>query len=112
MVLVDRRTKRTDFLERAVRRHRYDHVTVVADDAAAVIASVRSGTIRAFDVATARGFGPPAVTLRAAVALLNPAGRAVISEPPTGDRWDPDLLAELGLSVSPPGPIRTFQRFT
>ena len=47
--------------------------------------------------AVARGFGPPETTLEFASRLVRAGGRIVISEPPTGDRWDGELVAELGL---------------
>ena len=50
-----------------------------------------------FDAVVARGFGPPDMTLALASQLIRTTGRVVISEPPSGDRWTPDLLAELGV---------------
>ena len=92
IVLVDRRRQRTDFLERLVRRLGYtDRVSVLPLD---VDELVRSGT--RFDAVVARGFGPPLRTLERALALVVPGGRIVISEPPDGDRWDPDDLRRLG----------------
>jgi len=94
LTMVDRRAKRTDFLRRMIRRLRWsDRVEAVADDVAAVI--VRSPAV--FDAAVARGFGPPDVTLSFASQLVRAGGRIVISEPPSGDRWSPDLLADLGV---------------
>jgi 16S rRNA (guanine527-N7)-methyltransferase len=56
VTLLDRRTKRTDFLLRMVRRmHIVDRVTVVAAD---VEEALRTG-LGGFDAVTARGFGPP-----------------------------------------------------
>ena len=63
-----------------------------------------------FDVVTARGFGPPATTLRMASRLITSAGRIVISEPPSGDRWSGDLLDELGLDGTAVGAVRVFSR--
>lgn len=98
LTLLDRRTKRTDFLDQMVRRLRLaDRVTVVAAD---VNDAIRNGSV-GFDAVIARGFGPPDVTLRAAVGCVRPGGVIVISEPPTGDRWDADLLDELGLTRTP-----------
>jgi 16S rRNA (guanine527-N7)-methyltransferase len=94
LTLVDRRAKRTDFLARMVRRlHWTDRITVVEADIESVI--TRSPSY--FDAAIARGFGPPAVTIDYAAQLIVPAGRIVISEPPDGDRWDSDQVADLGL---------------
>ncbi len=98
ITLLDRRTKRTDFLSQMVRRMRLaDRVSVVAAD---VDDAIRSGHVD-FDAAVARGFGPPEFTLRSAVRCLRPGGVVVISEPPSGDRWDQDLLDELGLQRTP-----------
>lgn len=106
--LVDRRRRRADFLERAVRRHRWRHVTVRCADVADVARAVDRGELAPFDVVTARGFGPPETTLRVARSLLAPTGWIVISEPPTGDRWPPPLLEELALRSERRGPVRVF----
>jgi len=109
ILLVDRRQKRTDFLELAVRRLGWDHVTVRCDDVQRLVDEVAAHTTSAFDVVTARGFGPPEVTLRLAAALRAPAGSIVISEPPGDvDRWDDALLGELGLRPARRGPVRVF----
>jgi 16S rRNA (guanine527-N7)-methyltransferase len=92
IVLLDRRAKRTDFLSRMVRRLELtDHTTVVTAD----IDEVLRKQPPAFDAVVARGFGPPEPTLRTAVKCLASDGIVVISEPPTGDRWDPELLSAL-----------------
>jgi 16S rRNA (guanine527-N7)-methyltransferase len=94
ITLLDRRTKRTDFLERMVRRLGWsDRVSVAAMDVDAFTVDRH----HAFDAAVARGFGPPSDTLARAVELVRPGGRVVISEPPVGDRWDPVLLDRLGV---------------
>ncbi|MFT4656328.1 MAG: 16S rRNA (guanine527-N7)-methyltransferase [Candidatus Aldehydirespiratoraceae bacterium] len=94
ITLVDRRAKRTDFLSRMVRRLGWsDRVAVVEADVENLIAVSPA----AFDVAIARGFGPPKITIEYAARLVCPMGRVVISEPPEGDRWDTLQLAELGL---------------
>lgn len=110
VLLIDRRQKRTDFLERAIVTLGMEHVEVRCQDVAHLISEVSRGVTPAFDVVTARGFGPPDVTLRSAVALLADGGRIVISEPPSGDRWPQDLLVELGLSSKPVGAVRVFRR--
>lgn len=94
VVLVDRRQKRTDFLERAVARLGVGHRVEVRCDDVERMATRSPG---AFDAVTARGFGPPQYTLRLAARMVVPDGPIVISEPPIGDRWDPRLLDELGL---------------
>jgi 16S rRNA (guanine527-N7)-methyltransferase len=92
--LLDRRTKRTDFLERVVRRLGWaDRVRVLPRDVRALLAEAPPP----FAAAVARGFGPPDVTLRAAAQLVAPGGLIVISEPPRGDRWAPTLLEEIGV---------------
>ena len=92
VVLADRRTKRTDFLDRMVRRLGWrDRVAVVAGDVRELVAADAT-----FDAAVARGFGPPMMTLEIASELVRPGGRIVITEPPGGDRWDPPAVAELG----------------
>ncbi|HUF98870.1 MAG TPA: RsmG family class I SAM-dependent methyltransferase [Ilumatobacter sp.] len=109
IVLTDRREKRTDFLSRAVSRLAYSHVSVVPGDVESLCRSVEARTSLAFDVVTARGFGPPEVTLRFARRLMTVDGSIVISEPPNGDRWDPALLNELGLAGEPRGRVRVFR---
>ena len=60
VTLVDRRQKCTDFLERTVAALGWrDRVTVRCCDTEALIAAGER-----FDAVTARGFGPPARTLR------------------------------------------------
>jgi len=108
ITLIDRREKRTDFLRRAVRRLGFDHVEVLAGDVDELIRAVESGVSPRFDVVTARGFGPPEPTLRRAVRLIGSSGRIVISEPPEGDRWDPALLVELGLTRHRSGVVSVF----
>ncbi len=93
ITLLDRRTKRTDFLSRIVRRMRLEHVTVVAADVDDAIRQGHTG----FDAVVARGFGPPELTLRTGVRCLGEPGVIVISEPPRGDRWDAELINSLGL---------------
>lgn len=96
VVLVDRRQKRTDFLERLRRRYAWlASVEVRCADVADLVATVPSGQLA--DAVVARGFGPPLQTLRLGASLVQPGGLIVISEPPDGDRWDPDRLRELGV---------------
>jgi len=112
--LLDRRTKRTDFLERVVRRLGWtDHVSVIPRDVQAYI----SDAPPAFAAAVARGFGPPDVTLRTATQLVAHGGLIVISEPPRSDRWAPALLARIGVDrvngpdgTSPASPVAVFRR--
>jgi 16S rRNA (guanine527-N7)-methyltransferase len=92
VTMLDRRAKRTDALERVVRRLGWGaRVDVVCQDAANFEPDDQ------FDAVVARGFGPPDFTLSCAVRLVRPGGTIVISEPPGDDRWDPALLDALGL---------------
>jgi 16S rRNA (guanine527-N7)-methyltransferase len=106
LLLVDRRQKRADFLRRMIRRLGFEHVEVVDDDVEQLVR--RDGHRHGFDAATARGFGPPTTTLRAATGLVRPGGTVVISEPPTGDRWDHGVLEDLGVESQRLGPVRRF----
>ena len=108
ILLIDRRQKRTDFLELSVLRLGWSHVTVRHDDVKSLVGEVGRHEIERFDLVTARGFGPPDGTLRFAAALRANSGRIVISEPPTGDRWSPDLLDELALVRSAVGATAVF----
>jgi 16S rRNA (guanine527-N7)-methyltransferase len=93
VTLIDRRTKRTDFLARAVGRLGWTgRVEIIADDVGRVAAENPSS----FDAAVARGFGPPATTLELAIRLVRPGGTIVISEPPEGDRWADVALVRAG----------------
>lgn len=108
VTLLDRRTKRTDFLSRMVRRLGLgDTVTVVAADVQDAIAR---GHVE-FDAAIARGFGPPEFTLRTGVRCIGSNGLVVISEPPSGDRWEQSLLDELEVVRLPSDPrVAVFRR--
>jgi 16S rRNA (guanine527-N7)-methyltransferase len=92
LTLLDRRAKRTDALERLVRRLGWqDRITVACADVTTFVPDTP------FDAVVARGFGPPEFTLTQAARLVCAGGPIVISEPPGVDRWDDQLLAELGL---------------
>jgi 16S rRNA (guanine527-N7)-methyltransferase len=106
VTLVDRRQKCADFLERSVAALGFrGRVTVrCCDTSALIIAGDR------FDAVTARGFGPPSRTLRMAADLMRPGGRIVISEPPMGDRWSLDQVAQLGLAHHREGAVAVFTR--
>jgi 16S rRNA (guanine527-N7)-methyltransferase len=95
LTLLDRRAKRTDALERLVRRLGWqDRITVACTDVLTFVPDDQ------FDAVVARGFGPPEFTLSQAVRFVREGGPIVISEPPEVDRWDDRLLAELGLRRS------------
>ncbi len=92
LTLLDRRAKRTDALQRVVRRLGWqDRITVACTDVATFVPD------EPFDAVVARGFGPPEFTLAQAVRFVRDGGPTVISEPPGVDRWDDRLLNELGL---------------
>lgn len=108
IALVDRRQKRTDFLEQATARLGVgDRVSVHCGDAR----QFATEHADSFDAVTARGFGPPEMTLRIAAQCRSSGGLIVISEPPSGDRWDDDLVISLGLTRRPaPGVMVFFAR--
>lgn len=98
-VLLDSQERRTAFLAGAVARLGWqDRVQVVrarAEEAG------RDPDLRAaFDLVTARSFGPPAVTAECAAPFLRVGGHLLVSEPPEAvDRWPAAGLAPLGLEV-------------
>lgn len=108
ITLIDRREKRTDFLRRAVKRLGWHHVDVITGDVTDLARTVADDRLPRFDIVTARGFGPPADTLAVAVELVTPDGRVVISEPPSDDRWDPELLDAMGRSRRRVGAVSVF----
>ena len=90
VVLVERRQTRADHLVRLVSRLELtNRVSVRAVDAARL-----HEALQPVEAVVARSFGGSDVTLRAAVPLLTPGGRIVVSEPPEQDasRWPPPLL--------------------
>lgn len=61
----------------------------------------------AFELVTARSFGPPAVTAECAARFLKVGGVLIVSEPPNDEevsRWNVELLAKIGLE--PQGRVR------
>ena len=109
VTLVDRRQRRTDFLERAVRRLGLaDRCQVWCCDVEEVVRRLdrpESG-LSPWDAVISRGFGPPRTTALLARRLITPSGVIVISEPPSelGDRWPSDVLCQLGLQRVTGGP--------
>lgn len=94
--LVERRARRADLLQRAVLSLDLgSRVEVFAADVRQMAAQ-HGG---AFDVVTARSFGPPALTAKWGSALLASGGLLLVSEPPDDDRgrWPTALLTPLGL---------------
>jgi 16S rRNA (guanine527-N7)-methyltransferase len=99
-VWLDAAERSVEFLESAVMRLGVaDRVRVIrgrAEDLG------RSSAFRGSqDVVVSRSFGRPATTAECAAPFLVPGGFLVVSEPPSesGDRWDPDGLAMLGLEL-------------
>lgn len=110
LTLVDRRSKRTDALQRAVKALGIEQqVSVVCAD---VESFARTANIKhSFDAACARGFGPPEFTLEWSAELVKAGGVIVVSEPPPGspDRWQEINLSALGVSEpSRIGPVAMF----
>ena len=108
LVLVDRRTTRTDHLRRLVGRlGMSDRIEVVTADATSL-------TDLGADGAVARGFGAPAVTLAAATAVVRSGALIVVSEPPMRDptRWPADLLQTSGVMrvEQPDARVAVFRR--
>jgi 16S rRNA (guanine527-N7)-methyltransferase len=91
VTLVERRRTRADLLERAVRALGVSQRVRVSSEDAERLAQRVPGS---FDVATARSFGPPDLTLRLGSALVRPGGLVLIAEPPEelGDRWSSGTL--------------------
>jgi 16S rRNA (guanine527-N7)-methyltransferase len=96
LVLVDRRATRTDHLRRLVLRLGLERVEVLTTDARDLpnlLPALVEGVV-------ARGFGPPAETLRRAAPLLTTGGVVIVSEPPvpSADRWPAEVLHAAGLA--------------
>jgi 16S rRNA (guanine527-N7)-methyltransferase len=103
LTLVDRRSKRTDALQRAIKSLGIENqVSVVCADVESFARSTNAK--HSFDAACARGFGPPEFTLKWSTELVKTGGVIVVSEPPLGspDRWQDIDLAAAGVST----PIR------
>jgi 16S rRNA (guanine527-N7)-methyltransferase len=110
ITLVDRRSKRTDALQRAVKALGIEQqVSVVCAD---VESFARTGKIKhSFDAACARGFGPPEFTLKWSAELVKAGGVIVVSEPPPGspDRWQGIDFSAVGVSEPTRiGPVAMF----
>ena len=110
ITLVDRRSKRTDALQRAVKALGIEQqVSVVCADVESFARTVK--TKHSFDAACARGFGPPEFTLRWSAELVKAGGVIVVSEPPPGspDRWQGIDLSAVGVSEPTRiGPVAMF----
>lgn len=103
IVLVESSSRRAAFLREAVERLGVGNWVAVAE--ARGESAARDPEFReAFEVVTARGFGPPAVTAEIAAGFAQTGGFVVVSEPPTTDagRWPAEMPAELGLGTAQP----------
>ncbi len=103
LVLVDRRSGRTDLLTRSVLALSLDgRVSVKCSEIGDL--ALDSEFSKQFDAAISRGLGPPLETLRLSRDLVKPGGVVIISEPPptTQSRWNPGEVSKLGLE----GPVR------
>lgn len=91
VTLLDRRTARTDLLQRLVAKMGIaDRVEVVASEAEAAGRSERYRS--RFDVVTCRSFAGPLETLRLSRPFLADGSRILVAEPPgSPDRWREDL---------------------
>ena len=99
LTLVDRRSKRTDALQRATMALGIeDRVSVVCTDVESFARTTKMK--HSFDAACARGFGPPEFTLKWSAELVKTGGVIVVSEPPLGspDRWQGIDLSACGAS--------------
>ncbi len=99
VTLVDRRSKRTDYLGRAVRRLGLNQRVAVINAEVQDLGR-RSEHANAYATATARSFGPPETTVRLALPLLAAGGQILISDPPGPDRWSAIMAGELGKLVA------------
>jgi 16S rRNA (guanine527-N7)-methyltransferase len=111
LVLLDRRTARTDLLGRLVHRLGVgDRVTVLAGEAA--VFGRQQEYRGAFDAVACRSFGTPAVTTRLAAPFLRTGGLLVVSEPPDApERWLADEVARAGLvTCDGPAGLQVLQR--
>ena len=98
-LLLDARARRTESLERSVE------ILGLGDRGRVHLGRTeeagRDPLLRgAFDLAVARGFGPPPATAEAAAPFLSIGGTLSVSEPPEAraDRWPDSGLAELGFA--------------
>jgi 16S rRNA (guanine527-N7)-methyltransferase len=96
-LLVEVMGRRARFLRKVVRDCGWASRITVAEGRAEAVA--READVRGnFDLATARSFGPPAVTAECATGFLRVGGYLLVSEPPSGSsgRWSDEGLRRLG----------------
>lgn len=95
--LLDAARRRTSFLAAAVAELGLGDRVVVVRGRAEELAHDAAHRA-AYDVVTARSFAPPPITAEIGAAFARRGGRLLVAEPPGDkDRWDPLLLARLGL---------------
>lgn len=94
LCLLDRRAARIDLLDRLIARLGYGaRVRTVCANARHVV----DEPWMPVNAVVSRRFGPPHHTLATARRFVGAAGLVVISEPPAGDRWNLDIVSDLGL---------------
>jgi 16S rRNA (guanine527-N7)-methyltransferase len=103
VALVESSNRRAGFLRETVELFGVGDRVAVVDTRAETAA--RDPELReAFEVVTARGFGPPAVTAEIAAGFVEIGGVVVVSEPPAADasRWPAEMPPALGLGSAQP----------
>lgn len=100
-LLTEVRATRASFLRWAVKALGVSSRVDVMEGDVGRLATRRTNE-RAFDLITARSFGPPSVVLEVAAPMARPAARVLVSEPPEGHEWPTELCRSLGFR-----PIRT-----
>jgi 16S rRNA (guanine527-N7)-methyltransferase len=109
VVLLEAAQRRCAFLEDAVGALGLSATTSVAQGRAESLGRTLD-LEGAFELVTARSFGPPAVAAECGARLLAPGGVLMVAEPPDGaataDRWPDDGLAVLGLGPARPTATR------
>jgi len=98
-VLTDSMKKRANFLQEALD---WDDAPSTGEVITGRIEDIARfpELVEAFDLVTARSFGPPSVTAECGVRFLRIGGLMVVSEPPDDEvtnRWSGPALLELGL---------------
>jgi len=109
LFLLDRWRCRAVFTDSMVKRAKFLEEVLELPDAPAsgtvIAARVEEiaripELVEAFDLVTARSFGPPAVTAECGAQFLKIGGVLIVSEPPDDsepNRWDSAKLGDLGL---------------
>ena len=108
-LLVESNQRRVEWLRHAVAELGLAARCTVACDRAETIGRTVDHR-HAYDLVTARSFGPPATTAECGAPLLQLRGVLMVAEPPEGraaPRWAPDGLRALGLQLRALGPVVT-----